>query len=85
MGRSLVEAYAVRMTTAGHFIAGLQKERQSGNVSSGTEQPLKHEFRKPGRQAADATPGAAIGLELDRLEREAATLRKLRLELLGAV
>jgi hypothetical protein len=72
------------MTTAGQFIAELQKERRSGNISSETEQHLKHEFRKLGWDATDATLSAAIGSEIDRLEREAATLRKLRSELLDA-
>jgi hypothetical protein len=31
--------------------------------------------------AADATLAAAIGMEVDRLEREAATLRALQVEL----
>jgi hypothetical protein len=69
------------MTTAAQFIAELQKERRSGNVSSETEQHLKHEFRSLGRNAMDAAFATAIGLEVDRLEREAATLRRLRTEL----
>jgi hypothetical protein len=69
------------MTTARQFIAELQKEHRSGNVSSETEQHLKHEFRSLGRNAKDAAFAAAIGLEVDRLEREAATLRRLRTEL----
>jgi ribosome-associated translation inhibitor RaiA len=69
------------MTTAGHFIAELQKERRSGNVSSETEQHLKHEFRKIGWDASDETLATAIDSEIDRLEREAATLRKLRVDL----
>jgi ribosome-associated translation inhibitor RaiA len=71
------------MTTAGHFIAELQKERRSGNVSSETEQHLKHEFRKIGWDASDETLATAIDFEIDRLEREAATLRKLRVDLFG--
>ena len=66
------------MSTAGQFIAELQRERRSGNVSSETEQHLKHEFRKLGRDASEPTLAAAIGAEIDRLSREAATLRKLR-------
>ena len=71
------------MTTAGEFISELQRERRNGNVSSETEQHLKHEFRKLGWDASDATLAAAIGSEIDRLDREAATLRKLRAGLLG--
>jgi hypothetical protein len=69
------------MTTAALFLAELQRERRSGNVSSETEQHLKHEFRSLGRDAMDAAFATAIGLEVDRLEREAATLRRLRTEL----
>jgi hypothetical protein len=69
------------MTTAGPFIAELQRERRSGNVSSETEQHLKHEVRRLGRNAMDAAFATAIGLEVDRLEREAATLRRLWTEL----
>jgi hypothetical protein len=65
------------MSTAGRFVAELQKERRHGNVSSETEQHIKHEFRKLGRDASDSTLATAIGVEIDRLNREAATLRKL--------
>jgi hypothetical protein len=71
------------MSIAGQFIAELQRERRSGNVSSETEQHLKHEFRKLGRDASDLTLTAAIGAEIDRLSREAATLRKLQKSLFG--
>jgi DNA invertase Pin-like site-specific DNA recombinase len=71
------------MSIAGQFIADLQRERRSGNVSSETEQHLRHEFRKLGRDASDLTLTAAIGAEIDRLSREAATLRKLRDDLFG--
>jgi hypothetical protein len=73
------------MTAATHFIPALQRERRNGNVSSETEQHLKHEFRKLGGMASDSTLGTAIGVEVDRLEREAANLRKLRIELFGAL
>jgi hypothetical protein len=69
------------MTTAAQFIAELSTERRNGNVSSETEQHLKHEFRSLGPNAMDAAFAAAIGLEVDRLEREAATLRRLQTEL----
>jgi hypothetical protein len=73
--------YNGQMTTAAQFIAELQKERRSGNVSSETEQHLKHEFRSLGPNVMDAAFAAAIGSEVDRLEREAATLRRLQTEL----
>jgi hypothetical protein len=66
--------YGRRMNTAGQFIVELQRERRMGNVSSETEQHLKHEFRTLGRDASDS----AVGSEIDRLSREAETLRKLR-------
>jgi hypothetical protein len=70
--------FALRMTVAGRFIADLQMERRIGNVSSETEQRLKHEFRKLGWEAPDTTLAAAIDSEIGRLESEASTLRKLR-------
>jgi hypothetical protein len=71
------------MTTASRFVADLQNELRSGNVSSATEQHLKHEFRKLGRDASGTTLASAIGSEIDRLERAAATLRRLRAALFG--
>ena len=71
------------MTIAGNFITALQQEQRIGNVSSETEQHLKHEFRKLGRDASDLVLSAAIGSEIDRLEREAATLRRLRSAVFG--
>jgi hypothetical protein len=71
------------MTIAGNFITGLQREQRVGNVSSETEQHLKHEFRKLGRDASGPTLAAAVEAEIDRLERQAATLRLLRDGLLG--
>jgi hypothetical protein len=66
------------MSIVGQFIAEVQRERRSGNVSSETEQHLKHEFRKLARDACDSTLAAAVAPEIDRLSREAATLHKLR-------
>jgi hypothetical protein len=66
------------MTAAAEFIAQLQQERRGGNVSGETEQHLKHEFRRLGRDASVPTLSAAVGSEIDRLEREAETLRRLR-------
>ena len=71
------------MSIAGQFIAELQRERRSGNVSSETEQHLKHEFRQLGRDAPNAALAAAVGVEIDRLSREAGTLGKLRAALFG--
>ena len=76
-------AYASEMTTAGQFIACLQKERRIGNVSGETEQHLKHEFRRLGWDASDVTLATAIDTEIGRLEREAETLRKMRAGLFG--
>jgi hypothetical protein len=44
------------MTTAGQFIAGLQKERRIGNLSGETEQHLKHAFRGLGWDASSRLP-----------------------------
>ena len=58
--------FALRMTVASQFIANLRKEWRLGNVSSETEQHLKHKFRKLGWDAPDSTLAAAIGCESDR-------------------
>jgi hypothetical protein len=71
------------MTIAGDFITALQQEQRIGNVSSETEQHLKHEFRKCGRDAAGPTLAAAVEAEINRLERQAATLRRLLDGLVG--
>ena len=71
------------MTFAGNFITDLQREQRIGNVSSETEQHLKHEFRKLGRDASGPTLAAAVDAEIDRLERQAATLRRLRAALVA--
>jgi hypothetical protein len=77
--------YHREMSIAGQFVAELQRERRRGNVSLETEQHLKHEFRNLGWGASDPTLAAAIGVEIDRLKREAATLHKLRAVLFGVV
>jgi hypothetical protein len=71
------------MTIAGNFITALQREQRIGNVSSETEQHLKHEFRKLGRVASNSTLAVAVEAEINRLERQAVTLRRLRKTLLG--
>jgi len=71
------------MTAAGQFIADLHKERRSGKVSSETELHLKHVFRKLGWDTPASTLAAAVGDEIERLDREAATLRKLCADLFG--
>jgi hypothetical protein len=74
------------VTIAGDFIAALQVGQRTGNVSSETEQHLKHEFRKlGGRDASKNMLTAAVEAEIERLERQAATLRQLRGALLGVV
>ena len=75
--------YAARMTAAGQFIAEPHQERRRGKVTSETELHLKHVFRKLGWDTAASTLAAAVGEEIDRLEREVATLRRLRAEVLG--
>jgi hypothetical protein len=83
LAAATVSTYARVMSMAAQFIAELQKERRSANVSSETEQHLKHEFRALGREASDAALAVAIGAEIDRLTREAATLHKLRAAMFG--
>jgi len=70
------------VTIAMNFIAALQHEQRIGNVSSETEQHLKHEFRKLGRDASHTMLAAAVNAEIGRLERQAATLRLLHAGLL---
>jgi len=82
-GRVVWFLYARRMTTAGQFITDLQAEQRIGNVSSETEQHLKHEFRKLGRDASGPSLAAAVDTEINRLERQAATLRRLSDDLLS--
>jgi hypothetical protein len=71
------------MSTAGRFITDLQREQKLGNVSSETEQHFKHEFRKLGSNASHELLAAAVEAEINRLERQAATLRRMRETLLG--
>jgi hypothetical protein len=82
-GTTIRLPYGRKMTNAGNFITDLQAEQRLGNVSSETEQHLKHEFRKLGRDASGLTLAAAVEAEIDRLERQAATLRRLCAGLLG--
>lgn len=65
------------MTIAGQFITALQAEQKTGAVSSETEQHLKHEFRRIGRDAPAPMLIAAVEAEISRLELQAATLRRL--------
>ena len=77
--------YDHKMTIAGQFIADLQREQKIGNVSYETEQHLKHEFRKLGKDATGLMLAAAVEAEIERLERQAATLRRLCADLLSVV
>ena len=71
------------MTIAGQFIRDLQAECQIGNVAYDTEQHLKHEFRHLGPDASAVALAAAVEAEIDRLQRQMATLRRLREVLLS--
>ena len=77
-GRS---AFVLATTTGGQFIAELGQERRNGNISPETEQRLKQVFRSVGWDAAEEILANAIGAEIDRAERDAAVLRKLRIML----
>ena len=72
------------MTIARKFIADLQAERRIGNVAYDTEQHLKHEFRHLGPDASPLALAAAVAAEIDRLEHQATTLRRLRDALVSA-
>jgi hypothetical protein len=75
--------YVRAMTIAGNFIAALQQEQRIGNISYETGLHLRHEFRKLGRDASAPTLAAAVVAEIERLGRQAETLRRLRDALLG--
>jgi hypothetical protein len=77
-------SFTLRMTVAAKFFAELQRERRRGNVCSETELRLRLAFRTLGRNAPESALTAAIGLEIDRVEREAATLRRMRSELFNS-
>ena len=79
-GRS---AFVLRTTKGGQFLAELGQERRNGTISPDTEQRVKLAFRTLGWDAPDAALAAAVGAEIDRVERDAAVLRKLRSELFG--
>ena len=66
------------MTIARQFIAALQQERWNGNISQETELHLKHEARKLGREVSGPALAAAVQAEIERSERQVATLRNLR-------
>lgn len=65
------------MTTAAQFITALQAEQKIGTVSSETEQHLKHEFRRLGWNAAAPMLAVPVQAEIGRLERQAASLKRL--------
>jgi len=72
------------MTLARNFIADLQREQRIGNVSAETERHLTHECGKLGGPNASSNILAAhVKAEIDRLERQATTLRLLCVDLLG--
>jgi hypothetical protein len=73
------------MTLTIRLLVELQKERQRGNISGETEQHLKHEFRKLGRDASLETLARAVRSESDRLEREAALLRQMEMAILSGL
>jgi hypothetical protein len=72
------------VTTAGTLTAALGAERRKGNLSAETEQHLRHEVRRCGWQSGDSALVEPVSQEIERLEREAATLRRLRMEIFGA-
>jgi hypothetical protein len=79
-GRS---AFVLRTASGGQFLAELGQERRNGTISPDTEQRVKLTVRVLARDAPDATPAAAVGAEIDRVERDAAVLGKLSSRLFG--
>ncbi len=71
------------MSNAGAFIAALKGELRNGNLSDASEQHLRYEFRRIGWDAPDDRFAASISEEIGRLEREIATLRRLRASCFG--
>jgi len=76
--------YGRETTIAGQFIPVLQAEERLGNASYETERHLKHEFRSLDGRASGLILVAAVEAEIDRLEWQATTLRRLRDGILGA-
>jgi hypothetical protein len=76
-------AFVLRTTKAGQFVTEPGRQRRSGNLSSDAEQQVEREFRRLGWEAEDTKLVAAVDSEIDRLEHEAVTLRKMRAELFG--
>lgn len=64
------------------FLAALLVEHRDGHCSYETAQHLKHEFRRLGASATSADLAEAVDQEVGRLEHQAATLRRLRGQLL---
>ena len=69
------------MTAAGQSIAGLQRERRSGNVSSQTDLPVRTYVPQAWGECSCLDTGGGGGGRDERLEREAAALRKLSADL----
>jgi hypothetical protein len=71
------------MSNAGTFIAALKGELRQGNLSVASEQHLRNEFRRIGWDGRDDQLAAAVDEEIGRLEREIATLHRLRASYFG--
>jgi hypothetical protein len=80
IGRS---AFVLRTTNGGQFLAELGQERRNGNISPDMGQRVKLAFRTVSWDAPDAALAAAVGAEIDRVERDVAVVRKLRAEARG--
>ena len=66
------------------LLADLRRELAAGNISTATEAHLRNEFRVA-RVRLDESAGAAVfDREATQLEREAASLRALRVRHFGA-
>jgi hypothetical protein len=71
------------MSTAGQFIVELQGNDEWEMSLRRPSSTSSMNSRRFGRDASDAALAAAVGSEIDRLLREAETLRKLRAMLFG--
>ena len=63
----------------------MKAEIPKGTVSRETEHHLRYELHSVGWHAADEALVEPINREIERLERQAATLRKLRDAVFGVV
>jgi hypothetical protein len=69
---------------AGRFLAELHSALKQGHVSRDTEAHLRNMFRSLGWDAEPQKLSAQVDREIERLEREASALKRLRSESFGS-